>query len=775
MTGRELHSDVLQALEVAARRRHRATLARKETQKHTLNAHGYHRLQRQLNKKTFLAPIDAETTKANIYYIKKKFMRFCREKQHGNWKNAIKWQYYDQPGSKPVMGVDDLLLGLTHHWCRDRSVFPTEGDRLDLSAIMLFQSYTACRPAELVDGTKSRGGKDPMLGDSDDEDSGAGLSVDRSHMIKLSAERQKILPRKKDESEEFDSEPGDAAFSEVDALDSNDTSDTDGDDAEDDSDEGTNISGNNVNMGGTQASLSRPCVGTDEVVSESIRKHKALCYEDIVLWIVQDPNQRGRDVLAMEVFFRYHKGADRKPKPTIFLFRENPLPILCPISHLLARAISDDAIEVGGFHHAAPLFSSHIRRKAIKVHWKPSVLKKPVFRRSVRTATGWLKSETEPMKYSAYAFYLDRIGSDLGSEEKWTSYCFRRGHANALLGVAPDSIVDQVMRHDPLTGCMQNAYQNCRIGFNTQDAFLERDPSADGLTRAFTHMSIRCNPEVPKEIPKAELDKLPPDPEVVSLAKHIRQRALCMRQEYGFIKSAPKVVREEYQQLRRDLKNAEKAFRADMTKVYQEACRRRIHNEELQKQLSGMTIDTELDGEPKLEPSVQHQLEERTQLQAILSDFRQDLDTKRTTDRKIRAVDLMVLLASRREVRPPAHSPSPSPRLYGSGIRGNTPDTKPVSPKVNVDEVPLILGKAQCIYCVGENQLPYNTRMRSFNRVSHMMDHVENVHLKHERDGGRFVCRHPQCTHLGDFLISLDAFKYHVQQVHGVKLRTSQV
>ncbi|KAK9438308.1 FluG domain-containing protein [Metarhizium brunneum] len=224
-------------------------------------------------------------------------------RQYINGHLTVTFNLDDQAGSKPGMGVDDLLLGLTHHWWRDRSVFPTEGDRLDLSAIMLFQSYTACRPAELVDGTKSRGGKDPMLGDSDDEDLGAGLSVDRSRMIKLSAERQKILPRKKDESEEFDSEPGDAAFSEVDALDSNDTSDTDEDDAEDDSDEGTNISGNNVNMGGTQASLSRPCVGTDEVVSESIPKHKALCYEDIVLWIVQDPNQGGRDVLAMEVFF----------------------------------------------------------------------------------------------------------------------------------------------------------------------------------------------------------------------------------------------------------------------------------------------------------------------------------------------------------------------------------------------------------------------------------------------------------------------------------------
>jgi len=103
------------------------------------------------------------------------------------------------------------------------------------------------------------------------------------------------------------------------------------------------------------------------------------------------------------------------------------------------------------------------------------------------------------------------------------------------------------MRHDPLTRCLQNAYQNHRVGFNTQDAFLERDPSADGLTRAFTHISIRCNPEVPKEIPKSEIDKLEPDPEVVKLTNQVKRKAIQIRQEYGFIKNTPKEVKQEYE------------------------------------------------------------------------------------------------------------------------------------------------------------------------------------------------------------------------------------
>lgn len=95
-----------------------------------------------------------------------------------------------------------------------------------------------------------------------------------------------IPPRKEHELEEFDSQPGDPVFSEVGTFDSDDTEDTDEDDAEDNDDDGSNISGGNVKMGGSQASLPRTSVESDELASETIRKHKALCHEDIVLWII---------------------------------------------------------------------------------------------------------------------------------------------------------------------------------------------------------------------------------------------------------------------------------------------------------------------------------------------------------------------------------------------------------------------------------------------------------------------------------------------------------
>ncbi|KAJ3499717.1 hypothetical protein NLG97_g97 [Lecanicillium saksenae] len=865
-----IHRDIAEALQSAAKRRHRNTALRKEAQKHALMPEDYHTLQRQLNSTEFIQPLDAATTKSNIYYIKKRFTRFCHANRHGDWRTALHprycdkglimtflhWicefylqkrrkrskkktvnQYWrdfkmlyrrcnkgkivnpnhceeirnyintelkekfsldDQPGSKPVLNVDDLLLGLTQHWSRDRSVFPTEDDRLDLPTIMLFQAYTACRPAELVDGTKCRGARDPMRDDSDAEDAesnerGADDAVARSRKQQQRSpgtpSRSMKQKRKRTTKSGYETEANadsgldervfdrfdERVFDRFDDSDDGESDtesdgDTDGgtdpdDDGDDTSDtEYSNVGSEDVDMLPPSPNPSQPAaaIAQDED-KETTRLYKALCYEDIILWIVRDPNGRGRDVLAMEVFFRHHKGVDNKPKPTSFVFRENPLPILCPISHILARAIRDDAVDVDGFSHAAPFFSTKISRAATKVNWKTSMLKTPVFRRSVRTAAGgWEKSTTDPMKYSAYAFYLDRIGSDLGSEEKWTSYCMRRGNANALLKVAPNPVVDQVMRHDPMTGCLANAYLNLRVGFNTQDAFLERDPSADGLTRAFSHMSIRCNPEVPRHIPKAELAKLPPDPEVVELTREVKQTSIRLRQQYGFIKSAPADENDEYKRRRRDLRNAEKAFKEDMTKEYQEAYRRRMHNEELERQLSGTAV------EERAEPSVEHQLPERTYLQPILCDFSTDMGLEQITGRKIRAIDGMVRLASCREVRrPQSLSPCDASRESSPEVAESKLLIKPEP----FEDIPLLLGKTQCIYCVGDERLTHEARMRRFKRVSHMMDHVENVHLRHEKGNAKFVCRHPECQHLGDFLTSLDHFKNHVQTVHGVKLR----
>ncbi|PQE33432.1 hypothetical protein CJF32_00011107 [Rutstroemia sp. NJR-2017a WRK4] len=166
-----------------------------------------------------------------------------------------------------------------------------------------------------------------------------------------------------------------------------------------------------------------------------IREYKALYYEDIRLWIVRNPTLGERDLLGMEITLAYHKGADRKPKPTTFLFHEEALPILYPISHILAIVIRDNAIKVDRFTHTEPFFTSNLQdpTKAVLIHWKPEKLKLSV---------------TQPLLTTSTVLA-------------------------GLPGAATTAVRDQVMRYNPQTGVFCGSYINEKVRFIVQDAVLD--------------------------------------------------------------------------------------------------------------------------------------------------------------------------------------------------------------------------------------------------------------------------------------------------------------
>ena len=175
---------------------------------------------------------------------------------------------------KPVSGPDDLLLLLVQHWARDKSVFPTEDDRLNVATIMLFQSYTGGRPAEFVHASKGKASQDP-LGEAED------------------AKKHEHLRGATDEDYNDESE----------ADDGDDLCDDDADESAD-PDSGYNTDGVDITMTEGTADCDsaeveklggpsqQACDDVDEF-GEAKREYKALCYEDICLWIVQNPKRGG--------------------------------------------------------------------------------------------------------------------------------------------------------------------------------------------------------------------------------------------------------------------------------------------------------------------------------------------------------------------------------------------------------------------------------------------------------------------------------------------------
>ena len=87
------------------------------------------------------------------------------------------------------------------------------------------------------------------------------------------------------------------------------------------------------------------------------------------------------------------------------------------------------------------------------------------------------------------------------------------------------------MRHNPRTGVFSRSYLNEKVRFDVQAAFLDR-PSMDGLTKAFTHMSLTCDPRAPKDVPKEVMKALPPNLVIVELEKDWWELFEAIRKEY---------------------------------------------------------------------------------------------------------------------------------------------------------------------------------------------------------------------------------------------------
>jgi hypothetical protein len=139
-----------------------------------------------------------------------------------------------------------------------------------------------------------------------------------------------------------------------------------------------------------------------------------------------------------------------------------------------------------------------------------------------------------------------------------------------------------------------------------------------------------------------------------------------------------------------------------------------IHDEEMERHLKGVATDE------YVEPVVQQQLPERTQVQEVMCDFSEDLTTEDIVRRRIRAINRMVALCSRREVPRPKQR---LPTFHQDPIKEESLGPESPDPEL----FPLVCAKTQCPICIGNERLTYSSRTFCYKRPSHMMAHLQKM------------------------------------------------
>ncbi|KAB5511398.1 hypothetical protein GE09DRAFT_690652 [Coniochaeta sp. 2T2.1] len=474
-----------------------------------------------------------------------------------------------QRNSPPTPNGGGTRLCLHEDAGHGTSIAPGERHRANLSGCYLFLACTGCRPAEIVDHEK----KKPKDGSWEEL---YGPKAVHAHDRDRTMRRELV----KFDSEHVAAQVGTCEY----------------DDAEDKlSDEDARL---------LEEMLSAETTGRE--------RPKALCYEDILLILVRHP-VTGADVHVMAVKFIHHKGADNKPKPTIFFFTLTRRLIFCLISLIISIAADDSAFDAPSLTSVRAVFEVKNTGpvKCTPLRWKKEWLKRPVFRRF----NGPNISEDEALQYHKLRDDMGRQSLDAGQEKPMQPKDWRCGAANEANGKAPDAVRDQMMRHDPKWATFNSAYINAKVKFHLQNAVIH-EAQEDAVIEMLTHISVTRDPRAGRDIVPHEVwQDMPPDPEIVELEQRREklkggQYRIQGRDNEQEIRDLTKEIRSKKAQR---VKNIIEDYRADY-----------FYNRptwDIERQARGEDEEEE----EYADPAIELQIPERAQLAEILRNQPEDL------------------------------------------------------------------------------------------------------------------------------------------------------
>ncbi|EEU40131.1 uncharacterized protein NECHADRAFT_76100 [Fusarium vanettenii 77-13-4] len=303
---------------------------------------------------------------------------------------------------------------------------------------------------------------------------------------------------------------------------------------------------------------------TDECVRRRPKECwlRVLCWEDIDFWILRDPERNGgRARLAMQVL---HKGENKKIVPTWFTFIGEDMPALCPVSHVLAKALAEGEIDAPGYQTTAePFFSTKLNQPSIQIKWKREWLHGPVFRRTLDDLG--IKSN-EPLTAGTFDSHSIRLGVAMGLLAHLTEYAYRRGFANCVDENYRQSVRDQGLRHRPNSTIYQEAYHNANCHAIVQDVFLGRGTATLYLAIS-NHIGLRRDENAPKVVSDELMCDIGPSSDVRRLEEEVKKMKADLEEKYGRISSAPKEDQSRYARKREELRVARQKHRRKVFKM----------------------------------------------------------------------------------------------------------------------------------------------------------------------------------------------------------------
>jgi Protein of unknown function (DUF3435) len=302
------------------------------------------------------------------------------------------------------------------------------------------------------------------------------------------------------------------------------------------------------------------------------------------------------------------------------------------------------------------------------------------------------------------------------------------------------------------------AYLNERVRCDVQAAFLGR-PSADALIKAASHMSRYVDPRAPTDISDLKLNELKTDPSIVKYRQLRDKLSQDIRAEFGTIKKSEGTkIYEMHQKAEANLRRQKVKLRRSAFKESREQFFETIETRDINEQLDLSLLSLDPEG---LKPEmVEHELTERKHISELMCNEPSHLNEEASLQRRIGTIEALVVYCRVREA-PRQRRPTP---CRDWGIVDQESDLELEQGPVSAPDLfPMICTSTQCLFCLGNTGLSFESRTFCFSRPRKAREHVEQKHLRFFASSDQILCPHPKCQ---EVLHGIMHFKNHAATAH---------
>ena len=286
--------------------------------------------------------------------------------------------------------------------------------------------------------------------------------------------------------------------------------------------------------------------------------------------------------------------------------------------------------------------------------------------------------------------------------------------------------------------------------------------SNEVLQKAISHINFTCDLYALISASTGYIIIFSPNDELIELQNQRQELFARIKQNFGAIKHADDNIRKQYSKLCYAIKTTKVQRRKQADKVYRREYFDNIHTVEIERQ------GKDFKEVAFVEPTVDHQLQERKDIQAVMCTMSEPISID-TTAQRILAVESLTALCRRREGQRRMQRRATKDDERKQASKAFSPIHNTNSDEDHfVDPFPMLLDPRQCPVCIKDEGLSHWQRTYHFHNIWNMWDHAE-THFRDFPGDKPYFCRHPKCN--GELLNNTTHFKNHCETQHNCRLR----